>query len=261
MRRRRLLAAAVLLTATACAHRGGTFAPDGFHHSRYEYGVRYADPAELRVMSEDWRLDNYERTEDGLEPKESDFYRTFLEFDTNRDGGYDAAENVPTFELRFKHVKTDAVVWLRTIPAPEYETSKSVYGLARYADGIAVAGYELAQFGEKIEPDARKFAVQILQTRPAVLARRPALSLTMEVASLAELKRSALAKRERVKLVIVRTGNTSRIPATDYEYETVLVAGYASRPETFTENLADFERLLSQVILHARSGYKELPLG
>lgn len=254
---RHALIALALVMGTACAYRNATFGADGFHELRYEYNVRYADPANQLIMPADWRLDNYARTESGLEPKSDDFYETTFQFDTDRNGGYDAAEKVPTFELRFEHIKTKAVTWLRTVPALKYETSRSVYGLGSYADGIAKAGYERAQFPEEVTPD-RKYAVQILQMREAKLASNPALALTVEVADLAALKRSPQAPRTRVKLVLMRTGNSRQIPARDYEYETVFIAGYASRPEAFEAQLPDFDRLLRQIVFRGRSGYNEL---
>jgi hypothetical protein len=242
---------------TACAYRNATFGADGFHELRYEYDVRYADPANRQIMPADWRLDNYATTESGLEPKSDAFYETTFKFDTDKNGGYDAAETVPTFELRFEHTKTKAVTWLRTIPALTYETSRSVYSLGRYTDGIATAGYERAQFSDEATP-ARKYAVQILQMREAKLASIPALALTIEVADLAALKRSPQAPRTRVKLVLMRTGNTRPIPARDYEYETIFIAGYASRPDAFEAQLRDFDRFLGQIVFRGHSGYSEL---
>jgi len=256
-----LLVPAVLMSFTACAYQTATFTPDGYHQERYDYDVRYANRAQREIMPAGWVLDNYSRTESGLEPKSGEFYETTFRFDTDKDGGFDAAETVPTFELRFMHRQTGSSVWLRTVPAMAYETKRTVYALGRYADGVATAGYERAQFGEEVAPDARKFAVQILQMRQAELAGKPALALTVEVANLAELKKTLQATRTRVKFVLQRTDNTRGIPTRDYEYETVLVAGYASRPATFLANLPDFDKFLGQIVVKGRSGYRELPLG
>lgn len=258
MNRRSFIGAGALLLATACGFQSGTFSPEGFHQSRYDYSVRYADSGG-RLMPEGWRLDNFVRTDSGWSPKSNGFYKSTFEFDTDKDERVDAVDTVPSFDLRFEHMRTGSFVWLRTIPAPNYESRTALYVLSRdYMAGISGAGYELAQFGFQAGT-AKQFAVQLIETRPSRLAKLEALTVTIEVASMSELKQSAQAQRKRVKLVLVRAGLTHRLPATDAEFPTVLVAGYAARPDIFIQNVRDFDAFLGRIVLYDRSGYVELP--
>jgi hypothetical protein len=253
----RSFAVAFGVAALACGLQSGTFAPQGFHHSRYAYDVRYADASQKRIMPADWRLDNYETTSSGIRAKSSGFYKTVFEFDTDRDERIDAVDAVPTFDLRFEHARSGGTVWLRTIPSPTYESRTALYILSRdYMAGIAGAGYELAQFGH--QGNTRKqFSVQLIETRPASLAKFEALAVRLEVADLEELKSGSSAKRRRVKLVLVRAALTHRLPASSAEFPAILVAGYANRPEFFAQHLPDFEAFLNRIVLEDHSGYHE----
>ena len=258
MRRRLLTSALTLLLVGGCGLQSGTFGPQGFHHSRYDYDVRYADTGARRMMPPGWHLDNYRQTASGVVAKSSGFYKSSFEFDTNRDDRPDAVDTVPTFDLRFEHAPTGGIVWLRTIPAPSYESDRALYLLSRdYLAGASAAGFELAQFGAQDNSGEKQFVVQTLETRSAQLAECEALAVTIEIASLSELRSSASAKRRRVKLVLVRAGLSHRMPASDAEFPTVLVAGYANQPEVFQQHLAEFHGFLERVVLQERSGYRE----
>lgn len=247
-----------LLLAPACGLQSGTFGPQGFHHSRYDYAVRYADASTRRMMPAGWRLDNYRQTSSGLVAKNAGFYKSSFEFDTNRDDRPDSVDTVPTFDLRFDHERTGAVVWLRTIPAPSYDNSQALYMLSRdYLAGVSAVGVELAQFGLPGTTGEKQFVVQVLETRRAQLAAREALAMTLEVANLSELKSSTKAQRKRVRLVLARAGLTHRTPAGDAEFPTVLVAGYANQPEFFQQQLSEFHAFLERIVLEERAGYRE----
>jgi hypothetical protein len=254
---RQFVASVSALFALSCGLQSGTFGPQGFHHSRYDYEVRYADASAQRIMPAGWRLDNYRQTASGLAAKNTGFYKTSFEFDINRDERPDTIDAVPTFDLRFEHKQTGGVVWLRTIPAPTYDGTQALYMLSRdYLAGVSLVGYELAQFGQQGTGE-KHFVVQVLETRPAQLAALESLAVTIEVANLTELKASASAKRKRVKLVLVRAGLNHRVPATDADFPTVLVAGYANQPEFFQQHLAEFHAFLERVVLDERAGYRE----
>lgn len=258
MRKLGLAGALALLLGPACGMQSGTFGQQGFHHSRYAYDVRYADPSARRVMPAGWRLDNYRQTSSGLSAKSSGYYQSTFEFDTNRDDRPDAVDTIPTFDLRFEHARTGGVVWLRTIPAPSYESNSALYMLSRdYLAGVSNAGAELARFGLHGSDGKRHFVVQVLETRTAQLAGLEALAVTIEIARLDELKSSAQAARKRVKLVLVRAGLSHRVPASDAEFPAVLVAGYASQPEFFAQRLPDFYAFLERIVLEDRAGYRE----
>jgi hypothetical protein len=258
MRRRLLTTALTLLFVQGCALQSGTFGAQGFHHSRYAYDVRYADAGARLMMPPGWRLDNYRQTSSGAVAKSSGFYKSSFEFDTNRDDRPDVVDSVPTFDLRFEHAPTGGIVWLRTIPAPSYESDRALYLLSQdYLAGASAAGFELAQFGARGTNAEKQFVVQTLETKPARLAECEALALTIEIASRSELQSSTNAQRRRVKLVLVRAGLSHRVPASDAEFPTVLVAGYANQPEFFQQHLSEFHGFLERVVLEERAGYRE----
>src|SRR3954447_14488145 len=97
----------------------GGFDDKGYQHAKYDYRVDATHSPDSAIpkqnlLGNDWKIDNFYRNgSHSVAPKETDSYVTKYGFDVNDDGKIDFFRDDYLYDLRFKHLKRDAVIWLR----------------------------------------------------------------------------------------------------------------------------------------------------
>jgi hypothetical protein len=245
---------ALLLATSGCVSIDPQFAADAYRNHTFPYVVGYADPAHRNVMGTDWRLDNFVVNRDGLpsSAKSGDAYRASWSFDLDGDGTADWTCDVPLYDLRFEHRRDGGVVWLRTFPVSDSLSQKELRLLAHdYVDEVAGGSYFAVNLaGHAIVQDVR-FATVVLAEEPTTVGGLAAYRVTFDVANVDQLRLDPNSRAARVIVVIVRPpyvvvaqSRSSRARLT-----TLMVIGYANAPEYFDAHVAEFDGLLSRLVL------------
>jgi len=244
----------------------GSFSSTGFAHSDYPYRVVSPSPPGYQILGPEWRLDNYYLRRGKLEAKKGADYESDYYVDVNRDGKADDLGEFHTYDLRYVHKRTAGVIWLRTIPLPVSASEKELRVLARdYVDEITGTHYETVQLkGYVVHINKeRAYAVDIVESAGGTVARRPAHAVTVEVASVEQLKLSPDRRQTRVRLVLIRPGFTFKrrtAGGRGAKLPVLMLAGYANHVDDYQASLADFERFLGQIEIQAMRGVDLTPV-
>jgi len=210
----------LLMWVVACGLVGcvatpnGSFDDKGYRHTAYGYrvdAVHAPDPkiANENLLGNDWKADNFYRDDATKElvQKATEDYRTTYEFDVDGDGKSDYEKEKFLYDLRFKHLKRDAVIWLRTLPLSDDLKNKDLRVLLqRYVDEVSGAGFEAVKLGPTTTIIREKrFAASVIDRGPFKLGEQDAYETTFDVANVDEVTISPHARRTRVRIVLVRT--------------------------------------------------------
>jgi len=265
----------VLCTTVGCGPSAtGGFDDKGYQHTKFDYRVdaaRASDPgiSNGNLLGSNWKLDNFYHGEtNSLVQKSSESYRTEYDFDTNDDGKADFSQEDFLYDLRFKHLKRDAVIWLRTIPISDDEKDKDLRVLLqRYVDEVSGAGFEKVKLGPTTTMIREKrFAARIVDRGPFKLAEQDAYETTFDVANVDDVAINPNARQFRVRIVLARTpfeytakprrGNGLK----HTNYAVVMLAGYANLPEDFATDEQDFQQMLDHTVIGGKRGSTALVL-
>lgn len=244
-----------LATLASCS-APALFRPEGYFNKVHEYSVRYSDPAHHAFLSADWVVDNYYTDTNGspTSRKNGDAYRRprKLEFD---DGSV-VEDAIDLFDLKLVHKRTNAVIWLRTIPVTPREGERNLRVIAQdYAEGLSGTGF-FATDTRPIKVGAQQFATRIVEAREGMLDGFQAYDATIEIANVDQLRLDPKTRSGIIRVVFARTpfqvgfgsgGSTGlhRVPV-------ILMAGYYNNPTDYAAQLPEFERFLS--LFDARRG-------
>lgn len=204
-------------------------------------------------MSDQWKLDNYYEGTFGYKPKSVGNYVVTYKLDRDGDGDFEHSAEELTYDLRFKHLVHDGVIFLRTIPLSQDLKHKK---LAVLMDGMveemAGAGYEVVQSNEQTSVLVEKrYAAAVVEEGEAQLGGLPAHAAILDVANLDQIKVDPNARSGRVQLVLVHTP----FEYGSHAFPVLLVAGYANQPEDFLAGLPEFHDLLSRVVIGGQHGF------
>jgi hypothetical protein len=243
----------------------------GYQQPEYKYEISYVDPNTQSVMTADWRLDNYYSDfQKNLVLKTDDIYEGEFEFDLDGDGKFDKTETLPVYDLRYVHLRTAGLIWLRSLPVSQYDGNKelSVF-LQDYLDAVAGSGFAVVRIGRGVAVGAEKrYAPRLISSTRATVAGKEALVAIIEIANVDELMVSPNARRQQVKLVLVRSGfvhplehivgtaGQGAISKTTVNFPVIMIAGYANQPEFFNQNLAEFDDLVNRIDIADAWGFK-----
>lgn len=243
----------------------GGFDDKGYQHAIYDYRVDATHPADAAIPDEnllgnDWKIDNFYRTgHKGVAPKETDGYLTKYGFDINDDGKIDFEKDDYLYDLRFKHLQRDAVIWLRTVPLSDELRNKELRVLVqRYVDEVSGAGFEAV----KLDPTTtllreKRFGASVISRARLKLAEQEAYETTFDVANVDELAINPNARRTRVRIVLVRTPfiyATRGAHSGKHEFGVLMLLGYANLPEDFATDEKAFELLLDHTVIGGKRG-------
>ena len=253
------------LTCVGCAPPAtGTFTPMGYRSTDYDYQVAAFQNGQLLPTT--WQLDNYYlSTGKTLEPKKVDSYVTELELDLDGDGSYETKSKQFAYDLRFKNLVHDGVIFVRTIPiSTDLEHKKLESLMDRYVEQIAGAGYEVVSLSSTSPIVLEKrYAAVVIDRVFAKLAGLEAYVVTLEVANLDQLKLDPSARKERVQLVLLHTNfryiAKNKTLDTTRAFPVVMFAGYANQPRDFAVGLPDFHGLLSRIYINNQTGFSFPP--
>lgn len=256
------LAAALSLGGAACGPKPtGAFDAQGYKNS--EYGYRIAGTEAL--LGDEWKLDNlYPGMNKKLEVKKGDEYQTKYELDYDGDGATDRTVKAQLYDLRYKHLRRDALVWLRTFPLSNDLRGKDLRVLLqRYVDEVSGAGYEAVSLGPNTTVIREKrFAANLLGRGSFTMAGQEAYEATFEVANVDEVAISPNARRTRVRIALVRTPYTYKVYGANnvvkVEYPVFMLAGYANLPEDFDKDEPAFRGLLERIEINEKTGLTAL---
>lgn len=251
-----------MMFAVTCRPTVGSFTPNGYEHPEYGYTIRYHDSKEQTLMSEDWLLDNLTRKPDGkIVRKRGADYESHILLDVDDDGKRDDLGAFPTFDMRFEHKKTAAVIALRTIPIETKQKDRELRILVEgLVERISGGGYEVVQLEGELHAanKERRYAAKVLRSARAKLAGQDAYSTVVDVSNVDRLRVDPNSVEVRVEFVMVRTpfqftprlGAAARLPV-------VLLASHASSPADFEAQSADFRGLLGRIDIDGHVGFSE----
>lgn len=267
-----------LLLCLACGLGGcgrgatGVFDDKGYQHTVYDYRVNAThvpDPsvANENLLGNDWKLDNFYYDEmHTLVQKRTEPYMATYDFDSNDDGKSDFSQEDFLYDLRFKHLKRDAVIWLRTMPLSSDLKDKELRVLVqRYIDEVSGAGFEAVKLGPTTTIIREKrFGASIVDRGSFKVAGQDAYETTFDVANVDEVAVNPNARRVRVRIVLVRTpfqytpepdvwGSNGAASAKP-KYAVLMLAGYANLPEDFATDEPEFQRFLEQTVISGKRG-------
>lgn len=254
-----MLVAALLACGRRQASSSATVTAAGYRHGTYFYHVQAMPDG--RLMPTAWNLDNFQAGQKDLKPKTGGIYLTNYELDVDGDGKFESIQEVPTYDLRFKHAVDAGVIFLRTIPISQDMRAKNLrVMMTDFVEGVAGAGYEVVTLnqGSQIVVEKR-YAAAVVDEGPAELAAADAYFATMDVANLDQVKVDPKARKDRVQLVILHTKFTYQPPRNvskePTQFPVLMVAGYGNQEQDFARGLPEFHDLLGRVTIDGSQGF------
>lgn len=246
-----VVACAVLV---GCHPGAPIFDERGFVHPSYGYHIGYGSGRRDVWYSGEWRVENYTRDDDGewfrLGAAQY-WHRPMIDLDA--DGFADPLGPAYLYDLRLRHVRSNGMIWVRTVPVPLDLQQVDLAVLARnYVENIAGGGVSVAVVGTvAIAVSDRRYASRILDQMPMQVDGMDAYGVVLEVASVEQLQLPGAAPSEHAALVLMRAPFGWREwNASGYrDWPVLVVAGYSNSPAEFQHGLGDFERLLAEIDL------------
>lgn len=224
---------------------------DGYGYKHETYGYRVLNQRAQDLLPADWELDNlYLTASKKLEQKRSDDYLVTFNFDMNGDGTNDRKERGFLYDLRFKHVQRDAVIWLRTLPLSTDLRQKDLRVLMqRYVDEVSGAGVEAVQIGpNSVVIRERRYAASVINRGAFTVAHQDAFQTTFDVANVDEVAISPNARKTRVRIALIRTPFTYPTKKWDKtQFPVLMLVGYANLPEDFAKDEPTFDAVLARI--------------
>lgn len=256
-----LLAAAVASFGGCVAQGGATgayFDESGLVHSEESYALRYADAERFVLINEDWVVENFRSDGKGrpYERKRGPDYTGTLYFDVNEDGVRQEVGAVPIYDLRLRHRRTAAMMWIRTYPIPRDMGQTELDVLMRhYIDGIAGVGVSVVQLGAAgVSLEERRFAARTISSVSTRVSGHRAQDAVVDVFNVDQMQLDKATPVQRARVVLLRPF-TQWLRATftgrKREFPVLMVLSYYAQPDQYDHAVADFDRLLSSLELAA----------
>lgn len=252
------VAAGVLAVGLLACGPPATVAFDGYGYKHQKYGYRLLNQSGDKLLPPEWQLDNlYWTPAKKLEQKHTPDYLATFSFDMNGDGATDRDERGFLYDLRFKHTKRDATIWVRTLPISTDLREKDLRVLVqRYVDEVSGAGFEAVQLGpNSIIIREKRYAASVISRGSFTVAKQEAFETTFDVANVDEVAVSPNARKTRVRIALVRTPFTYPKKQLDkVEFPVLMLVGYANLPEDFAKDEPAFNGVLSHLQIGSSVG-------
>jgi hypothetical protein len=247
----------VALGVLACGPPA-TVAFDGYGYKHQGYGYRVLNQGGDRLLPPEWALDNlYWTSSKKLEQKHTPDYLATFKFDIDGDGDTDRDEKGFLYDLRFKHTKRDAVIWLRTLPISTDLREKDLRVLVqRYVDEVSGAGFEAVQLGpDSIVIREKRYAANVVSRGAFTIAKQEAFETTFDVANVDEIAINPNARQTRVRVALIRTPfKYPKRQRDKFEFPVLMLVGYANLPEDFSKDEPAFNGVLARIQIGADVG-------
>jgi hypothetical protein len=174
-------------------------------------------------------------------------------FDLDDDGKYEDKEKLPAYDLLFKNRKTNAQIWVSTIPLSRETAEKELRVLLdNYIDAMSGSGAVVSNLGKGLNVNEKRFSARLIDKTPVKLSGKDALAATIEVANIDQLKLSPDARREKARIVLVRPDFRvlrERSMQDPVPFRVLMIVGYSNGPEDFDAQYAEFKRFLGKIHL------------
>jgi hypothetical protein len=262
----RLSCLVIVLLAGAlagCATSAGAWDENGFNQKAYGWTAQYPK-GQAELLDANWRLDNWERTEDGSwAEKTSDKYMVKVGQDEDRDGKISSGERhtVPLYDLKFTSATDNGVVWVQTRAVLEWDAQKDLDVLIEnYADSLAGTGlYEQGTVFGTATAKARSFTTFVKDKHELKIGPHEGLSAIIEVAESDRLRADPTWRSAKIRLAITKfkyrfektpaTTNDSgnSIPAVYEDRTAVMLIGYFNDAQRFDAGLPVFDAVVSRL--------------
>jgi len=235
-----------------CMGSPGAFGPDGYRPSGSPLIVRYAEPAEHRFVSADWRVDNFVVADDGTigKPKQTDAYVQPREIDVDDDGVVDINSKAFVYDLKLVNRVTDGAIWLQTVPLAMRDKDRSLPSiLDDFVESLSGTGvYRVTTIQPHRLAATKTYAAHVLSATGGRTGGFESVDATIELVNLDQLKVDPDAKSEIGRVVVVRTNYPLEITDTaNHKFVglAMVVVGCDSHPRDFDATNADFVKFLA----------------
>ncbi len=250
-----------------CASSGPHFKADGLRHSEYGYVLKYSQRAQRVFVSGDWRIENFQTDGSGepIKLKSGPRYETAIAFDYDGDGEPDNIGTFPSYDLRLKHRKTAAHLWLSNQPisADHGQTDLSVL-MRDLVDGVGGTGQFQVQVGGPnhhktvVVVENRRYAAKLVSTTPRTVSGFPALEGLIEIYNLDQSKLDEQRPIERARVIMLRppfrhavvtqsARQRSRRGSAVPEVPVLTILAYSAQVDQFDVAAADLDVLAGQL--------------
>lgn len=256
-----VVGAAVAMAVTGCVTgKRGTFDGGGYV-STYGYLIPYAQGTHS-LISPDWTLENFERSEGKLRRKSSEPYLVTYRFDETDGGTLEGYR----YELRYENRKHEGVIAMSDIPIPRKNSERELHVLMRsYIGELGAPTYTTVRDGAASTIVVGQPGVPVvIQEGPAVLAGQPAYVATVDLVPRDLPAGTRYSPTRRIQMVLLRPPHGERFEPTNlnsptYHYPVALLATYVNAPGDFAAGLPDFHMLLRRIVIAGKSGFEPPP--
>lgn len=241
------------LLASACATADPIFDDVGFVHPEYGYHIEFANEPRRVLITSEWRVENYARqSEEWIRREAAQYWHAPL-LDLDGDGILETLEREYLYDLRMRHVRSNGLIWVRTVPLELDLQEVELDVLARnYVENIASSGFLLARVAPGVVAvGERRFASRVLDQLPIRVDGYEAYGVLLEVASVAQLQLSEASRIENAVIVLSRAPFGWREWSSEgyRDWPVIVIAGYSNSPAEFEQGLPDFDTLLAAIDL------------
>ncbi|MGC4064727.1 MAG: hypothetical protein QM784_08805 [Polyangiaceae bacterium] len=179
-----------------------------------------------------------------------------MKLDTNDDGEIDKKLDYPRYDVLLTHRRSDAEIWLSTLPLSGKNGEKDLHVLLeRFVEGISGTGSVVVvnlSETQKVAVGDKRYATRVVEQRSVLVDGVEGLEALIEVANVDQLQLSPESRWARSKVVLLRPGFKYTLGAdatgtAKHSWPVLVMAGYTNSAEGFPENLGDFDRFLGQI--------------
>ena len=246
-----LLALSIVSVAGCAQHR--YFRPTGFYADSLQY--RIAPDASGAMMPAGYLLDNFvdRGAAEPRRPRDDEPYRATMALRTHDGRVYRASRRI--YDVRYVRASDGAEVWTRTIPIERRTRDLSLEVVARqYVARVSGTRAALVELGGETIVSEHRVAARTLDERALEVDGVEAFATTFELVDLDRREVDPDAPRAVVRVVLVRL--PTRLTAVADPMDTwpaMLVVGMQAPRASFDEVRADFDSLLSRIVVWRRT--------
>ncbi|HEY2509910.1 MAG TPA: hypothetical protein VGI39_03615 [Polyangiaceae bacterium] len=233
-----------------CTPKLGTFNVDGFHDHLLPYAVHYSDARAKQFLSENWKVDNFVVNDDGTleDPKTTTDYRGPQKIDLAGDGTFEKIR-VYYFDLKLDNKKTNAVIWIQTVPLGRDRAERNLKNLAEdYAEALSGSGFYATVTDlqrREVRGRGKTFAARLVDGKDTKLGGFDAYDARVDFANVDQLQIDPNARRSMIRVVLVRPPYLIGWGEDHKPTPALLRIGFEASPGDFEAGMPDFERFLS----------------
>lgn len=249
-----------LLGAVAgCAPRPPSvrFGDGAFHPRRDHYQVLFLDGAGCRVAPLDWALLNYEGLDGRCDrsPREGRDYTFRYQLDHDGDGRPDADSLEQRHDLLLEHRVDGTVIAVRTVPIDPTLEARALSVLAHgYLDWISGSTTTELDLGDEIRSrTSGPRLVRLVSERDRIVGGQDAYEVRFDRVDADRAEVDPAYVPERREMVLLRPGHhrwrSARMRRGSAAWPMLVVISYVGAPERLELHRADFESLLSRIVV------------